>query len=81
MSSGNFVDVPSKFKSIVDNWSTDRKQAAEAAKSARESAKGKAFADFSNGAQPFMVDTSSKMFDSWDDTEVGFAKALEKAAQ
>lgn len=81
VSSGNFVDVPMKFKSILDGWAADRKEAAEATKSARERTKDGAFADFSNGSNPLSLDIPGKTFDSWESTEDGFARALEQASR
>lgn len=81
VSSGNFVDVPMKFKSILDGWAADRKEAAEATKTARERTKDGSFADFSNGSNPLALDIPGKTFDSWDSTEEGFARALENASR
>ena len=79
VTNGNFSDVPRTFKTILEDWSGDRKAAAEAAKGAREGVKNRAFAELSNGAQPFTVDIPATAADSWDNTEDAFAKALERA--
>jgi hypothetical protein len=46
---GNFVDVPTRFKSIVEGLVNDRKSAAEAQTSARERSVSTAFPDFGAG--------------------------------
>lgn len=79
VSAGNFVDVPHRFKSIVDGWSTERTASVTAAKTARDRASNAAFPDFSNGAQPFSVDIPDAVTESWDATEDAFAKALSNA--
>lgn len=77
VSNGNFVDVPNKFKSIIEGWSTDRKSAAQAAKDAREGRLNAANPEVLGGPQQFQIDP--KDADSWDATEAGFAKALDQA--
>lgn len=78
-SKGNFVDVAPTFKKIVDEWVGDKKAAVEAEKTARDRQKNGAFPDFSNGPNSFMpVNVPDSTFDSWDNTEAGFAKALEQ---
>lgn len=78
-SKGNFVDVAPTFKRIVDEWVGDKKAAVEAEKTARDKQKNGAFPDFSNGPNSFMpVNVPDSTFDSWDNTEAGFAKALEQ---
>lgn len=81
-SKGNFVDVAPTFKKIVDEWVSDKKAAIEAEKTARDRQQKGAFANLSSGPNPFMpVNVSDSTFDSWDNTEAGFAKALEQFAQ
>lgn len=46
---GNFVDVPTRFKSIVEGLVTDRKTAGEAQAKARERSVSTAFPDFGAG--------------------------------
>jgi hypothetical protein len=77
VSNGNFVDVPNKFKTIIEGWSTDRKSAAQTAKDAREGRLNAANPEFLGGPQQFQIDP--KDADSWDATEAGFAKALDQA--
>jgi hypothetical protein len=76
VSNGNFVDVPRVFKGILDEWSSDKKAAIEAATKAREKAEKGSFGEFQNGPEIFARDIPSKTFDSWDATEEGFAQAL-----
>lgn len=80
VSQGNFVDVPRKFQSIIEGLATDRKAAAEADKTARETAKRGAHTEFTSGANPFLIDVPSGASDSWDATEEAFGKALERAS-
>jgi len=75
---GNFVDVPRTFQRILEDWGNDRKEAAEAAKRGREGVGKNSFPDFSNGAQPFMVDVPADAADSWEGTESALAKAMER---
>jgi hypothetical protein len=77
ISNGNFVDVPRKFQTILDGWSSDRKGQAEAAKAQREGRLNAANPEFLGGPQQFQIDP--KDADSWDATEAGFAKALDQA--
>jgi hypothetical protein len=77
---GNFYDVPLKFKSIMDEWGADRKAAADGAKAGRDKTANASFAEFQNGAQPWMLDIPTNAADSWDNTEEAFAKGLERAA-
>jgi hypothetical protein len=81
VTNGNFVDVPHTFKRILEDWGSDRKAAAEAAKGARKGVEGKAFAEFSSGAQPFMVDVPAAAADSWEGTESALASAMERMVQ
>ena len=81
VNNGNFVDVPNRFKSIVEGWASDRKASAQEAKEARERAERGSFADFPSGAQPFMVDVPAGAADSWDATEEAFAAGLTKASR
>jgi hypothetical protein len=77
---GNFVDVPVAFKSIIDAWASDRKEAAKAAEDQRKGISSRAFPEFAPGANPFMnIEVPATVSDSWDSTEAGFAKALESA--
>lgn len=78
VSNGNFVDVPHKFKSVLDEWSSDRKASANAAKARREGVNLNAGAEFANGPNPFLP-TSNAFADSWDATEAAFATALTQA--
>lgn len=80
VSSGNFVDVAPKFKSLVENWSSDRKAAAQADKDARERAEKGASFEALGGPQPFMLDVPKDAANSWDATEDAFAAALTKAS-
>ena len=81
-SKGNFVDVAPTFKRITDEWVADKKAAIDAEKTARERQQKGAFANLSSGPNPFTpVNVSDSTFDSWDNTEAGFAKALEQFAQ
>ena len=80
VSQGNFVDVPKKFQSIIEGLASDRKAAAEADKTAREAAKRGAHAEFTSGANPFLIDVPAGASDSWDATEEAFGKALERAS-
>lgn len=81
VSNGNFVDVPSKFKSVIEGWSMERKAAAEATTKSRERTTSNAFADFSAGPQALSVDVPTGAFDSWEATEEAFGAALEKASR
>jgi hypothetical protein len=81
ISNGNFVDVPNKFKSIIEAWTGDRKAVADAEKSGRERTSGNANAEFLGGPQPFIPDMPNGFADSWDNTEDAFAKALVKASR
>jgi hypothetical protein len=78
VSTGNFVDVPHKFKAVIDEWSSDRKAAAQAADDRRKGIVSSASPEFSNGPNPFMP-ANLDFAGSWDDTEAAFAKALERA--
>jgi hypothetical protein len=80
VSSGNFVDVPHKFKAILDEWSADRKSAANAAENVRKGVSASANPEFPNGPNPFMP-ANTNFADNWDDTEAAFAKALTQAAR
>ena len=81
-SNGNFVDVPSTFKTIVESWANDKKEAAESAKKQADRVSKNGFSEFSPGANPFMnVDIPAGTSDSWDSTESGFAQALERLAR
>jgi hypothetical protein len=78
VSTGNFVDVPHKFKAVLDEWSSDRKAAAQSAEDRRRGVNLNASPEYSNGPNPFMPANTN--FDvSWDDTEAAFAKALTQA--
>ena len=78
---GNFVDVPKTFKSILDEWSNDRKEAAETEKKSREDAKARSFAEGLGGPNMFAVPSEKELADateSWDATEAALARALER---
>jgi hypothetical protein len=80
VASGNFVDVPHKFKAILDEWVGDRKAATVAADNRRKGISDNANPEFTGGPNPFMP--SDKAFaDSWDNTEEAFAKALTQASR
>lgn len=72
---GNFVDVPRVFKGIIDEWATDKRSAAEAAKTARDNAEKASFPEFTSGPNP-LTGLPTDAFDSWDKTEEAFAKVL-----
>lgn len=78
---GNFYDVPRKLQTILDEWSADRKSAAEAAKTAREASEKAARIEFNNGPSPFTVDVPTSATESWEATEDALAAALEKASR
>jgi hypothetical protein len=78
VSTGNFVDVPHKFKAVIDEWSSDRKAAAKSAEDRRLGVNSNASPEFSNGPNPFMP-ANHDFANSWDDTEAAFAKALTQA--
>lgn len=80
-SQGNFVDVPMKFKQIVDEWTSDKKAQADAEKTARERQQKGAFPEFQSGPSPAQISVPDATFDSWDSTEAAFAKALDQYAQ
>lgn len=79
VSNGNFVDVPKAFQGILDEWVSDKKAASEAEKTQRERASKSGFPEFLSGPNLLNVDIPTGTFDSWDNTEEGFAKALERA--
>lgn len=83
ISKGNFVDVPQKFRSIMEEWSGDRKAAADAEKAAREKVQNSSVAEFPNASEAWMVDnkTLESASESWDATEEAFAKALARTAK
>lgn len=76
ISSGNFVDVPRTFQTIVSEWAGDKKSQAEATTKARERSSNQSFAEFTSGADMYTSQIPKETFDSWDATEDGFAKAL-----
>ncbi len=77
-SQGNFVDVPMKFQSIVQDWLNDRKQVAEQAKAEREKVSKGAVSPFLAGPAQNLL-PQPEMADSWDATTDGLAAALQKA--
>lgn len=80
VSRGNFVDVPHKFKAVIDEWANDRKAAVQAEKDRRDGVDRNASAEFLGGPNPFLpADTS--FTESWDATEDAFSKALTRAAR
>lgn len=80
VSNGNFVDVPLKFKAVIDEWVGDRKSAADAEKRRRDGVVDGALPEFMGGPNPFFP--SDKSFaDSWDATEDALAKALTQASR
>ena len=79
-SNGNFVDVPKAFQGIIDEWVSDKKSAQEAEKTQRERAQKGAFPEFQNGPNFMNFEIPAGTADSWDSTEAGFAKALERTA-
>ena len=80
-SSGNFVDVSPAFKAIIEEWASDKKEAAKAAEAQRDRASKGAFADFQSGPNFANLELPKGTSDSWDNTELGFAKALESLAR
>ena len=80
VASGNFVDVPHKFKAVLDEWASDRKAAATAADDKRRGVSNNANAEFLGGPNPFLP-ANTDFANSWDDTEAAFAKALNTAAR
>ena len=81
VANGNFVDVPNRFKTIVDGWTGDRKAAADAEKTARDKVSNSASVEFSNGPNPFMVDVPASAAESWDATEDALAAAMTKLSR
>lgn len=82
VSRGNFVDVPQTFKGILEEWASDRKAQAEAEKAKRDGVNSKGYNEFSSGPNPFMNwDVPAEVSASWDATEDGFAKALERVSR
>ncbi len=80
VANGNFVDVPYKFKAVLDEFTSDRKAAAQAADDRRKGVVSNAHGEFSNGPNPFMP-ANHDFAGTWDDTEAAFAKAIEQAAR
>lgn len=82
VNSGNFVDVPRVLQSLLEEKVADRKAAIEAEKKGRERVQSNSFFEFPNGPDPaFMQSLDPKTFDSWEGTEDGFAKALERTGR
>jgi hypothetical protein len=79
VTNGNFVDVPRAFKGLIDEWASDRRTAVESAKAQRERSEKGAFAEYQGGPNPFMLDIPKGAADSWDSTELEFAKALDRS--
>jgi hypothetical protein len=80
VSNGNFVDVPRRFQSILNDWAADKKAAIAAEKTARERSERGASPFVLDGPSPLSVTIPPETFDSWDNTETGFAAALKKLA-
>lgn len=81
VSTGNFVDIAPAFKGIIEEWANDKKSASDEAKAARDRSSKGSFADFLTGPNAQMLDIPSQTFDSWDATEDGLAKALERMSK
>lgn len=79
ISTGNFVDVPTKLNTIIRDWTADKKASAEGEKSRRDSAQQRGFNEFQNGPGP--IDLPKGFENDWDSTENAFAKALEQASR
>jgi hypothetical protein len=80
VASGNFVDVPHKFKAVLDEWASDKKAAATAAEDRRKGVAAGSSPEFLGGPNPFLP-TNTDFANSWDDTELAFAKALNSAGR
>jgi len=80
INNGNFVDVPSRFKSIVDGFFTERKSASEAAKAARDRSTSGASPEFLGGPGVISQDALTAALGN-DDWGEGFAKVLESSAR
>jgi len=80
ISTGNFVDLPTKLNTIIRDWTTDKKDAAEGDKTRRENASKRGFNEFQNGPGPVEI---PKDLDYLDDTafEKAFASALEQSSR
>jgi len=81
INAGNFVDVPRVFKGIVDEWAGDRKAAAAAEKTARETSEKNASFGYPLGADAGMVDIPAGADESWEATEMALAKAFSRAGK
>ena len=81
VSSGNYVDVPTTFKGIVEEWANDKKSASEAEAKARSASSNAMFPEFISGSNMFQAQIPDKVFDSWDATEEGFAEAVSKLSK
>jgi hypothetical protein len=80
VSNGNFFDVPRRFQSILNDWSNDRKAAADADARARERSASGASPLVFDGPNPFSLEgVKPDVFNSWDTTEEAFGAALKKA--
>lgn len=81
VSNGNFIDVPRRFQSILNDWSADKKAAITAEKTARERSSSSAANVVFDGPNPFALDNiPATTFDSWDATENALAAAFKKMA-
>lgn len=81
VSAGNFIDVPRRFQAILNDWVADQKAAIDSEKTARERASKNASPFVLDGPNPFSLENvPTSTFDSWDNTEAGFADALKKLA-
>ncbi len=75
--SGNFVDVPLKFQSLVTDWVNDQKAQHESLEAERKKVQSGASANFLSGpVQALMPKETSS--DSWDNTEHDLAEAFKK---
>ena len=83
VNSGNFVDVPRVFQSLLQEKVDDRKAATDAEKKGRERVNSNAFWEFPNGPDAaFLGDLNKAIADdndpNWGGTVDAYAKALER---
>ena len=78
ISSGNFVDIPRVFKGIAEEWGDDKKSAAKAEQDRRDGVTNGAFPGVEAGPSWQNFKPEAAAADSWDATETGLAKALER---
>lgn len=81
ISNGNFVDVPRRFQSIIENWASEKKSAATADATKRKRSEDGSFSEILGGPNPLVQDIPADVFNSWDSTEEAFGKALERASR